>query len=623
MEMQRAESRAVRHNHRVSVEQLAVNAVSDRIALCPHLNPEISHGDKTPITDGHIDFFSAKKHSKKTLEGRVPVQVKGRVTKARIKASRQYQSFSVEREVLDFFRNHGGGLYFYVPMREDGSEREIFYAILLPFKIDRLLANGDAMQKSFAVKLSRLPAEASKVEGIVRLAWNGRIQSAAGSGNGDLLNQAESLRVHSLVGFDEDRPTLLSLTETDYVVVAQLRGGLEVAIDIDLEVLPHDYVERDLAVSIRCGGVEFTDGSGRRLDENTHLLRLSAGLELRLTVETSTVRTTLHLTREGTFRQQAKNVDFVLAAANGSPVIIGEFSGDGSDGDWKLARQLEPVRAELTRLIELFDELGVEDALTSTIPIDDKTRRMLLALHEGIYQDRAVRGSSDGTGRYDIPVGAHKIMVIVVPAEDEDHRRVVDPFDPSKRDRFRIYQIDEQGSAHPVEWGTVYESVTPEDMGSILNLRLHEIVGAYEALEDRASALTKANLMVLRLLSAADLAVDEGQQRYLVGGAVELCTWLMAQQPDSLIHRINWWQIQYRLGALTNDDRQSIRSARRSLDRNGEQAGLLEACLLILLGDEEELQLVLAELGDHELDALQSWPVWALRREEAPESIGA
>lgn len=607
----------------MSVEQLAVDAVSDRIALCPHLNPEISHGDKTPITDGHIDFFSAKKHSKKTYEGRVPVQVKGRVTKARIKASRQHQSFSVEREVLDFFRRHGGGLYFFVPMRGDGSEREVFYSILLPFKIDRILASGNAKQKSFAVKLSRLPAEASKVEAIVRLAWNGRIQSAASSGNGDLVNQAESLRIHSLIGFDEDRPTLLSLAQTDYVVVAQLRGGLEVAIDIDLEVLPRDYLERDLAVSIRCGVVEFTDGSGRRLDENTHLVHLSSGLELRLTVEAGTVKTTLHLTREGTFRQQAKNVDFVLAAANGSPLVIGEFSGDGNDGDPKLALQLNPVRAELARLTELFDELGIDDALTSSIPIDDKTRRMLLALHEGIYQDRAVRGSSDGTGRYDIPVGANKIMVIVMPAEDEDHRRVVDPFDPSKRDRFRIYQLDEEGSAHPVDWGTIYEAVTPEDMASILNLRLHELVGAYEALQDRVSAWSKANLMVLRLLAAADLAEDEGQRRYLVGGAVELSRWLMAQQPGSLTHQINWWQIQYRLGALTNDDRQRIRSARRSLDRNGEQAGLLEACLLILLADEEELQLVLSELSDHELDALKSWPVWALRREEASEPIEA
>jgi hypothetical protein len=599
----------------VSVEQLAVNAVSDRIALCPLLHPEIAHGDKTPITDGHIDFFSSRSHSKKTLEGRVPAQVKGRVTKARIKASRQHQSFSVERESLNFFRNHGGGVYFYVPMREDGSQREVFYAILLPFKIDRLLAAGDEKQKTFTIKLTRLPVDAASVEDIIRLAWTGRIQSAASRGNGDLVNQAKSLRVHSLAGFDEHRPTRLSLSETDFIVVAQLPNGVEVAIDIDLEVLPHEYIERDLAVSVSCGGVEFTQGSGRRVDETAHLLHLSAGLELRLTITKGVIRSSLHLSREGTFRQQVKNFDFVLAAASGSPLVIGEFTGAGSDPDPKLVGQLQLVRTELARLIELFDELGVDDARTPSIPLDDSTRKMLLALHEGICQDKAVRGTSDGTGRYDIRVGANKIMVIVMPAEDEDHRRVIDPFDPSKRDRFRIYQLEEGGSPQPVDWGTVYESVTPDDMASILNLRLQGIVETYEALEDRSGALSKANLMVLRLLSASDLAADEGQRKNLIDAATDLCAWLMAQQPDSLIHPINWWQIQYRLGHLTDRDRQRMRIARRSLDGDNDQAGLLEACLLILLDDDNELQLVLAELDDHDLDALRSWPIWALRHD--------
>lgn len=607
----------VRHNHLVSVEQLAVNAVSDRIALCPRLHPEISQGDRTPITDGHIDFYSGKKHSKKTLEGRVPVQVKGRVTKARIKASRPHHSFSVEREVLTFFREHGGGVYFYVPMRENGSQREVFYAILLPFKIDHLLAGGDETQKTFTVKLTRLPKAAAQVDGIIRLAWNGRIQSAARGGNGHLMEQAESLRIHSLAGFDETRPTRLSLSETDYVVVAQLQDGVEVAVDVDLELLPPDYIERDLAVAISCGGVEFTRGTGRRLDESTHLLHLSAGLDLRLRVEEHSVRSTLHLTREGTFREQAKNFDFMLAAANGSPLLIGHFSGGGSDPDPEFAAQLQRNRSELDRLIELLDELEVDDARTSTIPVDDKTRKLLLALHEGICQDKPVRGSSDGTGRYDVAVGAHKIMVIVMPAEDDSHRRVIDPFDPSKRERFRIYRIDESGSPQRVDSGTVYESIEPADMASLLNLRLGGIVDTYAALEDRADALIKANLTVLRLLSAADLAADEEQRAYLVGGAAELCTWLMGEQSDSLIHQVNWWQIQYRLGALDDDDRRRIRLARRSIDRANEQAGLLEACLLILLEDDEELQLVLAELHADALETLHSWPVWALQQRGA------
>lgn len=596
----------------MSVELLAVNAVSDCIAACPRLAPEIASGDRTPITDGHIDFYSSEKHSKKAHEGRVPVQVKGRVTKAKIKSSRDSQSFQVEREVLRFFRNHGGGVYFYVPMRERGVQREIFYAILLPFKIDRLLDEGSAKQKTFSIKLTRLPTETSKVERIIRLAWNGRSQSAAASGNDHLLEQAESLTIHSLVGFNESRPTRLALTETDYVVVAHLPGGVEVALDIDLEIFPHDYLERDVAVPISCGGVEFANVSSRRVDEYTILVRLSEGLQLRLVEADRKVSTNLNLTRKGSWREQAKNFDFMIASAAGNPLAIGGDSYESHDGDPKTEAELRKVRAELARLIELFDELGIDDGLTSTIEIDDETKRTLLALHEGILQDRPVRGTSDGTGRYDISVGAYKIVVIIMPAEVEGYQRIIDPFDPTKRDRFRIYRLEEEGSPEPIELGTAYEAVTPGDMASVLNLRLSGIVAAYSGLEDRTAALNMANLTLLRLLSATDLVSEESHRAFLLRGATDLCNWLLREGPDSLIHRINWWQIQHRLGTLSDEDRRDIRAARRSLNREDKQAGLLEACLLILVEDPNELELVISELRDDEVAMLQSWPVWAL-----------
>jgi hypothetical protein len=596
----------------MSVELLAVNAVSDRIAACPRLAPEIASGDRTPITDGHIDFYISDKHSKKTLEGRVPVQVKGRVTNAKIKASRDTQSFQVEREVLRFFRNHGGGVYFYVPMREGGVQREIFYAILLPFKIDRLLNNGSAEQKTFSIKLTRLPTEILELERIIRFAWSGRSQSAAASGNEHLLEQAESLTIHSLAGFNESRPTRLALTETDYVVVAHLPGGIEIAVDIDLEIFPHEYMERDLAVPLSCGGVEYTNGSGRRIDENTILVQLSEGLQLRLREADGKVSANLNLTRKGSWREQAKNVDFMIASAAGNSLVIGDGRYEPHDGDPKTEAQLRKVRAELARLIEVFDELGIDDDITSTLELDDETRRMLLALHEGIVQDRPVLGTSDGTGRYDIAVGAYKIMVIIMPAENAGYQRTIDPFDPTKRDRYRIYRLDEEGSPESIELGTAYEAMTPEDMALVLNLRLRGIVTAYAELEDRAAALNMANLTLLRLLSATDLVNEEHHRAHLLHGATDLCKWLLREDPDSLIHRINWWQIQHRLGTLSDEDRRDIRAARRSLNREEKQAGLLEACLLILVEDSNELELSISELKDDEIALLKSWPVWAL-----------
>ncbi|MBC9927409.1 MULTISPECIES: hypothetical protein [unclassified Leucobacter] len=598
----------------MSVELLAVNAVTDRIAACARLSPEVAFGDRTPITDGHIDFYTSEKHSKKTHAGRVPVQVKGRVTKAKTKSLRDSQSFPVEREVLRFFRNHGGGVYFYVPMREGGLQREVFYVILLPFKIDRLLDKGSLEQKTFSIKLTRLPAEAVKVESIIRLAWHGRTQSAATSRNDHLLDKAESLTIHSLDGFNESRPTRLALAETDYVVVAHLPGGIETALDIDLEIFPSDYLERDLAVSIVCGGVEFANGSGRRVDESTVLVQLSEGLQLQLKFLNNKISTNLNLTRKGSFREQANNFDFMIAAAAGDSLVIGGELHEPHDSDPNLEEQLREIRAELTCLIELFDELGVDDDQTLTLDIDDETKRTLFALHEGVLQDRPVRGTSDGSGRIDIAIGAYKIMVIVMPAQDERYRLIVDPFDPTKRDRFRIYRLDDEGTPESIELGTAYEAVTQEDMASVLNLRLQGIVAVYEELTDRATALILANLTLLRLLSATDLVREEPRRNYLLRGATDLCKWLLAEDPDSLIHRINWWQIQHRMRTLGDQDRRDIRAARRSLNREDNQAGLLEACLLILVEDTEELELAISELRDDEVAQLQSWPVWAIAK---------
>ena len=602
-------------NGGMSVERFAVNAVSDRISTCHRLAPEILSGDKVPITDGHIDFYSSDEQSNKTLEGRVPVQVKGRVVKTKNLSSRDRQSFSVEREVLQFFRNNGGGLYFYVPMLAGGKQRRIFYASLLPFKIDHLFDEGGEEQKTFTITLDRLPAEPQKMENIVRLAWMGRAQSAAKSGNAHLVEQAESLTIHSLDGVNESRPTRLALSETDYVVVAQLAGGIQVALDIELEIFPPEYINQELAISISCAGVEFANCSGRRVDEKTTLIQLSDGLELQLVQKDGQLSTSLTVSQEGSFREQAKNFDFMIASAAGNPWVFGDATYQPHGGDPKIEARLQKVRAELASFIELFDELGVDDDLTAAITIDPDMKRMLLALHQGIVQDRPVQGTSDGSGRIDIAIGPYKIMVIIMPAEDEKFRLIVDPFDPAKRDRFRMYRLEGGDSPASIEFGTAYDAMTPEDLARVINLRLRGIVATYAALEDRETAVSIANLTMLRLLLATDVVSEPHHHAYLLQGAIDLCEWLLSESPDSLIHRINWWQIQHRQGLLSESNLREIRLARRSLETNERQAGLLEACLLILLGDMDELDVVISELESNDVASLKSWPIWALTKE--------
>lgn len=159
-----------------NIELLAVNAVSDLIAKCSFLEANIASNDKTPITDGHVDVYGDPKHRNATLLGRVSVQVKGRSTNSKT----QTPSFSIDRDTLKFFRNNGGGVYFYVKVRTNLKSRVVFFVNLNPFRIDRML-NREANRESFSVAFQRLPEDPARIEKIFKLALEQQ-SSCSGSG---------------------------------------------------------------------------------------------------------------------------------------------------------------------------------------------------------------------------------------------------------------------------------------------------------------------------------------------------------------------------------------------------------------------------------------------------------
>ena len=190
--------------------------------------------------------------------------------------------------------------------------------------------------------------------------------------------------------------------------------------------------------------------------------------------------------------------------------------------------------------------------------------------------------------------------------------RFADAFDPSKRSGFQLWHTNDEGSIEKVANGTVYESLKVHQLRNVLNLHLEEIVKTYEKLEDRSVACAAANQMVLSLLSAADL-VEGARRERLLGGAETLSDWLVANGDDKLVYKINWWQTRRRLGTLSVEDAATIRTERRATLRIDDlDARIREACLSILLGDFDELDVIVEDLPEDQTEKLRSWPIWAL-----------
>jgi hypothetical protein len=601
---------ALRQNDLVAnIELLAVNAVSDLIARCSLLEAEIASNDKTPITDGHIDVYSNPKHNNSTLLGRVSVQVKGRSTNS----TKQTPSFSIDRNTLKFFRNNGGGVYFYVQVRKDLETRIVFFVNLNPFRIDRML-NTKSKPASLSFAFQKLPEDPTEIEKIFELAVEQQKQGKTEGVDEQLLKGMRGITVHTLGEISTERPTVLNLAENDFAVTIETEGGMKLPFDMDLTILPSNFVPREVDTAVRCGIVEYFHPTVWQSDDEVVNIQLSDGLGIRARSAGGQLNANIDLSLQGSLRDQLRDMDFFLAAARGEPLVIGGASNKPENSTFAHVKDLESLRNRIGRIVELFDALGVDDGLIGAVSWSDDDKRTLLKLHRAIVLDEDVAATSDGYGRLDITVGSFKIVSLVAPGSTPERLRITNSLDPTKRERFQLFGTAVNGSVEEVTNATVYESFQASELPDILNLHPASIIQAYDALDDRNTAYALANQMVLTTLSAAD-SVDGTRRRHLLACAEALSKWLVTVGDDAAVYKINNWQTRHRLGLLSVADNVDIRTERRSTQKkDGDDARLREACLSILLNDFDELDLILNSLATDQVEKLHSWPIWELER---------
>ncbi|MBT1683779.1 DUF4365 domain-containing protein [Curtobacterium flaccumfaciens] len=594
-------------SHGADIEQLGVIAVTSDASRCPRLKAYIGTNDKTPITDGHIDLYSNTGEKKDDIIGRVEIQVKGRSRQKPVKKNKPTISYAVDRADIEYFRKNGGGIYFYVPMRPDGTGEEVFFAILNPFKIEReLAAQPDAAKVSF--KFKRL-ALGGSLEGIVGLAIHQQDQGRIKGVPDSVLDDAVAIMIHTLEGFSQDRSIELTLETSDYAVLAELPSGMIIPVDADLKVFPAHFAPHETNNVIVCGNVEFSRPWASRLEaDDVVLLTCSEGLRIRIREAKRTV--SLSLTLAGGLRSQVRDVAFMLNAAHGMPITIDGRAGSGGEEDPAAAEKLTATKHALEGFIELFDYFGLPDEVFNSLSFNLQEKRNLLTLRDAMARHEEIRlYNGEGFGRWDVSLGEEKIITMVLPGSSDHMRYLLDPFDAANRDKFKMLgKTDGEDKYKEINWSTVYESLEVPDLVNALNLRIDQVVDAYESLEDNAVRYSLANNFALKLMMACDFTV-EPRNEYLLSGAEALTNWLLDHAPEDPIHRINRWQILRRRGPLATAERQAILKLRREIA--SDDPSTLEACIAILLEDADDLDLVLAELTDEERKELRRWPIWS------------
>lgn len=599
----------------MDVETLAVSEIAGLVARCPHLKPVISTNDKTVFTDGHIEVYEGPGQTKAEWRGRVTVQVKGRT---RRRDNGKLPKHPISQEDLRAYQRESGVLFFYVVVNGKTGKITPYFRLLSPFEIDSILRGVPKSKIQVPVQMGALQTDVGSLERLVTLALTTRAQNPSIGLDPILFEKVESFTLHSATAIKFDEPQVFAPGIRDYALVLNTFDGMSIPMDGELHLLPSNYQEQTLEVATSAGAFEYETVVSRRVSETDVDVRISEGLRLSLHHEDSVVSAGIHLTMERTLSGRLKTLGFFTSLLDTKVLSVGgtampiEMTQDGDDDDW-IRRHFDYLRW----LAELLEHLGVDTSLIEPDKIDGHQYRQLKVLHRAFVKGEEVTEKTANMSRVLQKVGQWHLMFLLTPGSSQDKWVCVDPFSSEPRQHFQWASGEAgQEESMPV---TAYDVVEDEYLGTVVNSRLAEIVGAYAAISDFETTFVAANLRVLALICAADEC--EQREAELLDAAMRLNNWLLAQNGDVSHHQINAWQITARTSGLTPGERASIRELKHELVRSGaDNARQAEIACAILLGDTEEVEYLLPKLTDDQLELIKTWPIWKLHEPVPPDA---
>lgn len=589
----------------MNVEVLAVGRVQGLIAGCPDLDPVISTHDKILLTDGHIDVHDApppgKQHGKETFQGRVTVQVKGRSL-----TTSKLDRYSIDRTDLVKMQAESGLMFFVGAVKKQRVKR-VYYAILSPFKIQRLLDSVPAGQQSISVPMKEFPTDPERIENIVRLALTTRKQDVSLGLDPALEQEIQSFTIHSDHALELDGPVVLDPGIDDISVVLHTTGGMQLPVDGKILIQPESYTPRFVNQPVTCGGTSYSGATVRQTSADTWEVKLSAGLTLTLNPPNGMK---VDVTLERTLADRLKALDFFLAVRDAQNVQFGDsllsFNVAPSELDPDLLAHVTTLRA----LTELCDRLGINTGLVDLQGVNEVQLRALDSLYRALILGEEVTANLETPGLTLQNLGNRSVLVLVLPGTQPGRVRVLDPFSPEAGGLFWAGSDDER-LRDPVQV-TAYETIDQERLPNILNLRLDTVVDAYAAIAEFLPTLQIANAFVLELITGADR--DEERREEFLDAADRLNDWLFERQGGEPPDHVNRWQIAARRDQLTPEQRSEIRRFKREITRSTrDDQDLYEIACALLLGLHEEADELIKELPAERLEKFQSWPIWKLR----------
>lgn len=572
------------------IEQNAVNAVKQVFGDVACVYAYIDENDKTECTDGHLQVYSSSSFSVGTIEGQLPVQVKGTTSKR--KSDRPKRQVRVS-DLKHYLNIAGGCIYFYVYCGSEARSAEVFYRLLLPYDLKKILADVPEHQGRISLRFDRLPSDAAELARLVKRAAKDRAKQRVVAGIAP-----KTIEEFKDVGlcFDECEFGIELLEGETPASLAPYKNGIYIYGKSPWgELYPLDKLDNIVGVAI---GSRHVVSSG---DISLNAMVMTGenvkgehvffrGFDINL----STNKITLNET--GTLAERVEDLTLMHAMMQ-----TGELSIDGNGfargcklGEGDLA-PLENRMQSLEIIKRVVDTLHYKPKLDVGV-LSPQDLRNIETIHKGLVEGELLHYKNRQNGFGYITLAGHPIKLVFYQVSEDMYRMV----DGLRLDDLTVSVFSQGEEETPVVVAPLFVQ-TMQDYVNLANIDSKVFAATLRQYPVTEASSAYVNEKMLEMLFAYDQDACCAEELLkcceVTVGALEAFT-------DREVTLINRFQIAARRRDLTCEEKSELMAVQLNSD-----SVLSKACAAALRGDSDMASALRASLDEATRTMLDAWPV--------------
>lgn len=544
-----------------SIEQIAVSYLTMKIAICEHLKADISQNDKTLSWDGQIEVYGSVGNKKADFIGRCPVQVKGKSLHSN-ELRKQNISYPVDVDDLRNYQKDGGVIYFVVGISTNNNEQyKIYYVMLLPFDINRILNSLKDNQKTRNVQLAAFPQEQDKIEDIFQYF---------------LVNQFHQFGKPFLNGID----VIKKDGETSYSILAKSpMHFLDGTPKYVYKNLPHNIfipVEKisPIAISLENAPVDvFVDD--KRFFQNVKLtfakgnvlkkIELNRGLFIKVSSKENTAN--VKVTKNCTVIQYIKNLEFLIALIDGKSLKLGDLALGSNPKIQDDASVLERELSFYKKVAQLFERLKIKKLLNVSDFSNDMCKKINF-LFSAVIEEKLFAEANAEPAMGAFEMGKIRCFILRL-KKNNNEVGYVNPFENNNaKCEMAMNGNTERFSA------SLFVTFNKEDFLKYDNIDYVAMAKSIKSVEYSEGYGVAVDCFILNLLSA----YDKRQSDEMLDCAIEVSSWLYKQSPN-VVRCLNKMQSIVRKRSLSAEELEIILNIK---DESVNSWEIMAGCAILL-----------------------------------------